>query len=398
MPKQAARSGALTSRSFFLMIAFGLGLALTDARATPFIPLDDNQIVEQLRSRPLERDDIEFRQWRARLRAAPNNLALAAAVAQRAMSIARRDGDPRYLGYAEAALRPWWSLPDPPARVRLLRAIVLQSTHQFPAALQDLATVLRQEPRNAQAWLTQASIFQVQGRYLDAAASCEQLRPLGAMLYADACQAELAGLTGQARDAGVRLERLVAAATQGSSNNDVGWIAIVQAENAERAGDFATAERYFRAALTSSSDSYAKGAYADFLLDRGRNPEVVDLLKNEQRADPLLLRLALAYSALHDQNAGGAIAALAARFDAARLRGDNVHRREEARFRLHLLHQSEAALSLALANWDVQKEPADARILFEAAQAAQQSAAAGAARVFVQSHGWSDQRLATYLR
>lgn len=138
--------------------------------------------------------------------------------------------------------------------------------------------------------------------------------------------------------------------------------------------------------------------FDDFLLDRGRNPEVIDLLKNEQRTDPLLLRLALAYSALHDQNAGGAIAALTTRFDAARLRGDNVHRREEARFRLHLLHQPQAALSLALANWEVQKEPADARILFEAARAAQQNGTAGAARAFAQSHGWSNQQLATYLR
>jgi hypothetical protein len=58
------------------------------------------------------------------------------------------------------------------------------------------------------------------------------------------------------------------------------------------------------------------------------------------------------------------------RFAAARLRGDSVHRREEARFVLHLLGDAPAALALARENWAVQREPSDARILLEAAAAA----------------------------
>jgi hypothetical protein len=47
-----------------------------------------------------------------------------------------------------------------------------------------------------------------------------------------------------------------------------------------------------------------------------------------------------------------------------------VHLREEARFTLHLLKTPQAALTLARENWQVQKEPADLRILLEAALAA----------------------------
>ncbi len=151
-----------------------LALALhCNVAANPFIPTDDAQVVERLRERPLDRTDIEFRHARALLRASPTSLPPALTVAQRAIDIARRDGDPRFLGYAQAALEPWWSLPNPPPEVQLTRAIVLQSTHQFPAALADLSAVLRANPRNAQAWLTQASILQVQGRYAEAAASCK---------------------------------------------------------------------------------------------------------------------------------------------------------------------------------------------------------------------------------
>ena len=62
------------------------------------------------------------------------------------------------------------------------------------------------------------------------------------------------------------------------------------------------------------------------------------------------------------------------RFAASRLRGDRVHLREEARFTLHLLNAPEEALKLAQENWQVQKEPSDIRVLFEAALAASDAA------------------------
>jgi len=60
---------------------------------------------------------------------------------------------------------------------------------------------------------------------------------------------------------------------------------------------------------------------------------------------------------------------LRARFDASRARGDTVHRREEARFQLQLNGDPKVALRLAQENWKVQREPADLRILAEAAHA-----------------------------
>ncbi len=162
-------------------------------------------------------------------------------------------------------------------------------------------------------------------------------------------------------------------------------------------GRFEDAERYYQLALASSADAYTKGAYADFLLDRGRAPEVIKLLQQDQRADPLFLRLTLAYQASHDPGTAAAVVALSARFDAARLRGDVVHRREEARFELLLLNHPAVALRLALANWEVQKEPADARILLEAAHAAGNDAAAEPVRSFCRATGCADQRLAKLL-
>ena len=52
------------------------------------------------------------------------------------------------------------------------------------------------------------------------------------------------------------------------------------------------------------------------------------------------------------------------------MRGDTLHRQEESRFQLKVEGNKTRALELAVANWAIQREPYDARILLEAAVAA----------------------------
>jgi hypothetical protein len=144
-----------------------------------------------------------------------------------------------------------------------------------------------------------------------------------------------------------------------------------------RRGDAAAAEAAYRDALAlQRPDVYLQAAYADFLLDRGRASEVLALLKDQTRADVLLLRLAIAAKRTGDARRDTYARELAARFDAARARGDRSHQKEESRFALAVLGQPERALQLALANYGQQKELADARIVLEAAVAARQRAPA----------------------
>ena len=380
-----------------LLIAIVAGGACGVASADPFVPADPSVVVETLRDRPLDRTDREFRQLRAALRRNPTLLPLALRIAQRAIEIARRDSDPRYLGYAYAALKPWHGTVAAPASVRLLDGILLQSNHRFDEALSLLDQVLRDDPDDAQAWLTRASVLQVQARYAEAKANCVRLKSLGADLYADACLAELESLSGNANRAFTGLNQLIGRfASAGASTP--GWLAIMRAEMAERMGMLQQAELDYQAAVRAGTDAYAKAAYADFLLDRGRAAEVIALLERDQRADPLLLRLALAYQAANDSSASRAIAARAARAAAARLRGDTVHLREESRCTLHVLHQPADALRLAQQNWAVQKEPADARVLLEAAQAAGDQKTLQAVRASLRESGLVDQRLAPFLQ
>ena len=85
--------------------------------------------------------------------------------------------------------------------------------------------------------------------------------------------------------------------------------------------------------------------------------------------------------------------ALDDRFAAAKLRGDTTHRAEEARFQLRLRKNAALAVQLASANYQVQKEPRDLRMLLEAALAAKDTAAAQPGRDWLQSTGFEDARI-----
>ncbi len=364
-----------------MIAAVLLGAALL---AAPRLPGNPDLILERLP----ERSDSALRRSRAELRRDPANLALALAYARSALREARRASDPRYAGYAQSALGPWWTAPRPPEPVLVLRATLRQYFHDFPAALADLEAALALDPADGQAWVTLAAIRQVRGEPALSRSACAPLLRLSSALVAATCIAAANGLSGDlARSAPLLrtlLDRAATADTHAAGGPHAAanagekvWALSVLADLDERAGNAALAEADFRAALAAAEpDAWLLGAWADFLLDHRREAEVVELLRDRTRADALLLRLAIAGQRLGRPDAGAQVEMLRDRFATSRLRGDTAHRREEARFTLELLGEPRAALALAQANWEVQREPADARLLLEAAVAAGDAAAA----------------------
>ncbi|MDN2713914.1 hypothetical protein [Janthinobacterium sp. SUN120] len=369
------------------------------ALAAPYTPKDGSAVIEQL-PRRADATQLALRGLRQQLNDTPQDLALATSLAQRYIALARSETDPRYLGYAQAALAPWWRQAAPPVPVRLLRATILQSTHHFGPALQDLDAVIAQQPQNGQAWLTRATVLTVQGDYAQATASCARLSALTTQLVTVTCLASIASVTGRAASS-ERLLDLTLQRSAGAAPELDSWAATLLAEMATRRGEAALAEaRYTTALARQPRDSYLLGAYADFLLDRQRPQEVVKLLKEQQRIDALLLRYALALQALPGQQTAfqAAKAELAARFNAAMQRGDTVHQREQARFALFLQQDVPAALQLAQKNWAIQKEVPDMRILLEASVAARNYAAAQPVLAWITAHGVEDVALQRLVR
>jgi tetratricopeptide (TPR) repeat protein len=362
--------------SFVLLLAACLVFGTGFAQAEPYLPRSDDQVVERLPLRAADRAAREMAALRAAWRRDPANVDVAVALALAYVEQAGADGDPRYVGYAQSVLQRWWTMPEPPAALRTVRAIVLQYDHRFDEALADLAAAALAEPDNPLAWSWSTAIHLVRGNLDGARRSCQRLAEAAPGLVGAACHAQIDALTGRAAQAAARLR----AALRAHDDNDPAlrlWALTRLAETEERAGHAAAAEAAYRQALAlQRPDVYLRAAYADFLLDHDRPREVLTLLQDQQRADVLLLRLAIAAKLTNDPRRDAFARELAARFDAARARGDTSHEKEEARFALAVLGQADRALQLALANYQQQREVADARIVLEAALAARQRAAA----------------------
>ena len=379
-------------------IATGLAILLTvigfawPLAKTPFIPEHDADVLERL-PMALGGDAGELRRLRDRLARAPTDVAQAVAVAGGYIEFGQIQTDPRYYGYAQAALAPWWGLSNPPPEVLLLRAAIRQSRHEFAPALQDLSRLLEKAPRDPQARLMQAVILIVRGDYGAAWQACEALARLRRAFLAFSCMGSVASLSGQA-EGGYGLLVLAKEQSHGAAPAEQVRLETLLGKTAERMGDRQRAEAHFQEGRRlGPHDAYLLGAYADFLLDQGRAGDAVTLLRDETRVDGLLLRLTLAERAIGASGRDAHIEELRARFAASRQRGDSLHQGEEARFVLHLTGRPQAALTLAQANWAVQREPGDARILLEAALTAGDAAAARPALDWMAETGIEDVTL-----
>ena len=383
-----------------LSIAAGLVLTLSAAADTRgFIPPSDDTTIERLPAGAGTPETRRARELSRRLRETPGDLVLASLAAREHIQNARATADPRHLGYAEAALRPWWTGNDAPAGALVLRATIKQSLHDFSAARRDLELALTKDPANVQAWLTLATIDTVQGRYDEARRACIRLTRLGESFSATVAAAAIAGLNGQSASAVRQLENLLDRSAGAPADQRL-WATTQLAELLTRTGRNPEADARFREAMTlSGSDPYLLGAYSDFLLDQKRGDEVTRLLANHDRQDGSLLRLAEARLQLADKSRTAELdrmtTELRTRFDAARRRGDSVHQREEARFLVRLGNDPTRALSLAVENWKLQREPADARLLLECALAAGRPSEATAALDWMSKSNIEDKALST---
>jgi hypothetical protein len=341
------------------------------ADAVPRVPADDSVVVERLPPAflALRRSP----QWNG---CGETNLADALAAARRYIEVGQTYSDPRAYGYAQSALGKWWDADPAPTEVLVMRARILQFRHQFAPALQQLQAALRVDQFDPDAWLLFASIAQVQGEVRAARSACLKLIPIADPLLGAACAASTAALSGHDDTAGPLLENALRGASAASSAEKV-WAWTILAEMNARLEKNEAAAAAFREALKLSPDDvYARAAFADLLLDMGQGAAARQILGDAAQADALLLRAAIAAERARSADADLLRADLAQRFSEARARGDETHLREQARFTLEVEHDPARALELAARNFRVQREPADARILLEAAAAVGDRAAA----------------------
>lgn len=371
-----------------------LVLVATLCWSAPRTPVDVNEVLERLVVKAADPSTALLRGYQKAVSNAPADVRAVGDLARLYFDLAGESGDPRYVGYAEALINRYpVALP---AELLFVRGLLRQYRHAFAEAQQDFSAVLASKPDflEAQGW--RGAIFLVQADYANAKLACDALGAAGAPTLQAGCLGLTLAYTGQLAPAYRELERGLALA--GNPSNRL-WLLTRLAEVAAWQGRAALAEKHYRSALSLGiSDAYLLAAWSDFLLDQGRPLEVIRELTGREASDPLLLRLALA----HQQNASSKTPVLEKmleeRFAATRMRGDTTHRAEEARYTLMLRRDVSSALVLAQANFEVQREPRDARIVLEAALAAGDPAAAKKVQSWLQSSGFQGAPLSQQMQ
>ena len=332
--------------------------------AKPFTPKGDYQILERLPERLFQSEtNVTINKLRDQVNANPNDWSSASELAQSYIELSQTLADPRYMGYAQAVLNPWWQSPQPSLKAMILRAIIRQNSHNFSGAMEDLEQILKVQPGHVQANLIKATIATVQGKYEIAKQHCQRLMRRSSMLLALMCQSTATSLNGNAKTS-YRLLHQVMSANLPMPEKERSWGWTSLAEIAWRMGSYKAADQHFQTALQSGfKDIYCLRGYADFLLQQKRPVEVINLLASETQIDSLLLRLTIAEKKTHSEYYSRHYALLNQRFKENRKRGSTLHQGDEAKFMLQLMNQPQIALKLAKQNWQLQREPVDTYIV-----------------------------------
>lgn len=362
-------------RRLFILTGWFIAMPCLAGQETPYIPSHDDAVLQTVASISDPRVRA-FAVLRTALNQDPHDVTRAVKLSEAYLDYGRDTGDARYLGRAEAVIAPWLAQPQAPIATLLVHATILQSRHLFAEARAQLLSVLKRDGDNAQAWLTLATVAQVQGDMPAARRACAHLLTSSDPLIPGACLSSLNAVTGNAQNA----YRVLTALWPQARAEPVAiqsWIQGILADAAKYLGDDAGADLHFRQALQlTPEDNFLLADYGDFLLDQKRPQEALDLLKNESQSDTSFLRQVYAEAALRVPQAATDTQQMADRFVALEIRGSRTYLREQAGFELFLQHDPQRALELAQQNWTMQHAPEDVRVLLEAALAAGKPAAA----------------------
>ena len=408
-----------------LLPAMLLALLPCAALAKPIQPASDDELVEILpassQARRMASRSLAASGARAAASGLPARgttpislapaLAIAAAdavqKAEQLLHIARTEDDPRAAGQALALLAPWHNDAQAPAALIVIQATVEQFLHQFDTARNRLQALVQRDPRQAQAWLTLATLHRLRGDYAESDKACRAVVALQVALHGQACLAENQALRGQVDAARNSLQALIQSTSDADSR---AWLFTTLAELEQRDLRTTQADAAFRSALAASPDGYTALAYADFLIAQGRGARATEVLQKQPRSDAVLIRLVVSgrqadsgKSAKPAHGAGHAVnnainhnaSELAERFAQAALRPGAAagHAREQALYALDVQRDPVAALRFAQANVVQQREPIDLLLLARAARAAKSDEATAATARLKKEMSLHDRRL-----
>ncbi|HET8706884.1 MAG TPA: hypothetical protein VFM46_11345 [Pseudomonadales bacterium] len=319
-----------TKITFPILVALAM-LAAWVQYAQAALPSDDNQIIATISvNHPANTDRAEDGDVDALIQQG------------------KQSGDQRYFGYAEAELNRH---PDPADKNWLLKKIyLLQQRHDFEQASSMLSALMQREPADTSLAFTQAILFSMLGRYLDAQHNCTRAASALAAVTYLACMTQATAAETELNKRVVALEKLLAADTEAHV-----WERALLADAQVRLGNSDKAEQNYLIVLTENPLDYASRlALADLYLDQQRWHDAQNLTMPYAYLDSMLLRLAVAARHLTPQNRQWE-KQISERFsaDSATVSADQLY------FLTHWPQRAASPEQLALALFQNSKSPVD---------------------------------------
>lgn len=315
----------------------------------------------------------------------------AATIAERYLSLARSARDPRYFGRAEATLKPWISRGAASPRLLLLQADIQQNRHDFDGALEILDGLIAADAAQPRARLMRATLLLVRGDPAAARRDCTALMGLGQTAIGTVCLAQSMAGTGQLQRA-IGIIELVLDRGELTDPSARAWALASLADLSARDGNSARAEDLLREALQATpQDESIRSAFIDVAIARGKAVEALRMANLSRPSVGLLVRRLLAQIALDDAKQSETLAQLQELLRLEAERNERVHLREETLLALGLGKPSPQVLSLAKANFAVQREAIDARLLARAASNARDAETLDELRAWRSASGFRDK-------
>lgn len=401
---------SLTMTGWLLTVCVTISVLLPlPALAQPFTPADDDSVVDTLTPAIVELSaDIRRQQTTSTTAEAAPAQILPQAMA--AYQVAVSSGDARAYGHTLTILQRWPDDTPRPAMISILLAAVQQHNHAFDEALMQLRPLTTAQPQNVprsayiQALMIQSQIGLVIADYPLVESSCDALSSSARRPVYINCQAQLDGVTGNARQAlSILNDTLITGADL--STLDYQELLITGAVMAHRVGELVLAEDYYQKALRLAPDNtYLLVSYARLLREQARHAELIALLPadSDQTLNAelsILVATALrARDTTADKHRAETIVSRLSRdFELAFLRNDAIPYKEYAQYSLDLADQPSDALRAARQNWALQKEPSDTRLLARAAAANNDQQTLTEIAQWINQMGTEDTRLQAIL-
>lgn len=352
-----------------LVVFFCLVGEVIDSKlnAQTSIPADDSVVLEVLpRSLWGKRDILVSLQ--SRLKENPTDALLAFQVANFFVEAGDLGSDPRFYGFARAALKPWWNAEIVPPPILRLRAKLKEKEHRYDDAIEDLVLLTSTRSDDAQATMELVNLYRLKGDLRKANFWLDKLAQFATEIPVAISRMPLDAMSGRAEKTLATLERLIPK-IETDFPAAMTWVRMTQAETSEILGHYDDAIKFYKDALQASPRNFSvKRAFSDLLIRQGSFDDALAMVEHDLADDGCLLMAAVAArGAGHLDKAGVWADQLKQRFDETRQRGDQPHRRFVTRYYLDLADDPKLALSEALDNWEHQKEMIDARLVFRSA-------------------------------